>query len=269
MKYHSRLLRLNLNNNQIESIEPLANLKILTILLANNNKIKNINSIENLILLKHVEMNDNHIENIEYIKKLKLIIILQFRNNKINHIPVGLFNDFEFLIHFDFGSNNIKCLDTIGSSKIADGVNTIRLNRNLLTSLSFLENFTSLIDLNVSENQIKHFTLYSVTNLINVDISFNPIENIYIGRNVRYLFIDLNLIEMFDDVQNERIVKITDKYVFLKSLYVVLNDQKNNGLNYVDCKLQRKLLVQRIFLNLLFSFQIENYLMNCSLELDF
>ena len=102
--------------------------------------------------------------------------------------------------------------------------------------------------------------------LVKMDISFNKIGHgndgyhKQIGESLNVLLIDFDYIDTFKYLNNSRIVSQNVKNKYYKALFLIVNSK----LDYVDCKLQLKLLKNNILLNLFYSYQADGFLSYCT-----
>ncbi len=269
LQYFQNLTRLFLDHNQIEELRPLSNILHLKHLQLSSNRIKNIEWLENMTNLFRLYLSENEIEDICWIRNLTELRILELTKNRIRFIPNGLFDNFKFLFDLKLGFNYIKKLDSFGAF-VENKLKIFDLSHNQIENDTFLRNFSSLTELKLNNNSIKNVNLIDlnkINDIRTIDLSFNKIqlnqmrEFFKIGPNLTTILIDLNLIELFDKVENERCIKQNEFIKFYKSLFIVTKNQ----LDFVDCQLQLKYLKKMILLNLFYSFQIQNFLSNCKL----
>ena len=264
----TRLSILYLYNNQIEDIKSLSSMKQLRILSLNSNKITSIESIKEFNKLRLLNISENEIEDIRWIKNLTSLWTLELARNKISFIPIGLFDNLKSLTKLDLSFNFIKKFDSLGPY-LFKIIRTIYLNNNQLNELIYLGNFCVLNELKVNNNNIEDINSFNISSneLQTIDISFNSFQYtkknnsfLRIGQNLKTVFVDFNLIELFDNLKNDRSVnRQIELFKFHKSLFIITQNMPD----FVDCKLQLKYSRNMIQLNLFYSFQIQNFLLKC------
>ena len=144
-----------------------------------------------------------------------------------------------------------------------------QLGTGILESFEFMTDCTNISIINVNNNNFNEIpiNLNTFGSLTTIDISLNkrnfsrnsPMPN-EIGEQLKYVFIDSNNIELFKYINNKRIIKQTDHYLFYKALIIIVKSQ----LDYVDCKLQLKFMRKNIVFNLLYPDQIDSFISMCS-----
>lgn len=145
-----KLMKLNLNTNLINEIEP-QNLPALNWLSLDNNKLKKIKGLENLNNLQYLHLENNQISKMEGLITLTELILLHLEKNQITKIE-----DLDAL-------RNLQELD---------------LQRNYIEIVEGLSELVSLTKLNLSENKIQTthgiLDLNKLKYLIEVNFKKNP-----------------------------------------------------------------------------------------------
>ncbi len=143
------------------------------------------------------------------------------------------------------------------------------LSENQIENVDILKGFTYLNDLFLSNNKISAEIfpfLNRFKDLEKVMISFNKNltlkkdeKFIEIPKRLTQLYLDQDLIGMFDQPVNFRVNKNKNKYTFLTTLYLITE----NDLEFIDCDLTLDYIERNIHLNLFFDFQVSLFLEKC------
>ena len=145
---------------------------------------------------------------------------------------------------------------------------------NKIADISPLNNSLSLTNLSLSHNYIGDIQIISdFIDLKQLRLSFNnitSIQNVSFERLIKLeqVFIDQNLIALFDKRENHDIIKKKAKYTFLRSLFLVIEQD----LEYHDCDQTLDFIQRNIHINLFYYDQIDSFFEKCrriDLELDF
>jgi Leucine-rich repeat (LRR) protein len=181
----NQLIILNLDNNNINSMEGLRNLSGLKYLNLNNNKIEKLVSANfmanNLPIifpkLEELHLGGNLIQRIPDISTVKFpcLKLLFLNNNKINRVE--RFNTMPLLIELIINKNHIKSIDDDAFDGLYN-LMELQLKDNCLKSISCLNSLTSLRRLNLSNNRIQDLNelgKLSLPNLFEVSIIQNSV----------------------------------------------------------------------------------------------
>ena len=255
--------------NDLNEIEWIENLTQIHWLILANNKIRDISYLRNLIGLNVLDLNNNQINDIKWIRNLTDLGKLYLSNNEINFIEPDLFDNFKYLWLVDLSHNKIKFLNSFGKSLILTHVD---LSFNELSNVIFLNEYKSITNLTINNNQIENIDILILLNgnnvIVKLNMAMNPINNFGTGKlmdlnkNLRFIFTDeLILNSLYSILINNRIQKKTDSVSFLLALYLVIP----NNLFYGDCQLKINYLKRNIHFNLYYQFQIDHFLSNCNL----
>lgn len=189
---------LYLENNQIDDISGLKDLKNLSLLVLNNNKLNNLEPLRHLKKLKTLEIQNNCIQSIEPISNLPELIALDLCGNPIEDFSCIKLPDLEELslsgkvkgedLDFFSESEDLKSLTIVGTdlSNIRKPIpalpllETVNINGCQLKSLDIFIDLPNLEVLNVKDNKIDKIT------------ALNVIENL------RYLYLEDNQITVDD-----------------------------------------------------------------------
>ena len=148
------------------------------------------------------------------------------------------------------------------------------LSFNKMADISPLKCSILLYDLSLSHNNICDIQIISnLSKLIQLRLSFNNVNSI---QNVSFerdkinvvVFIDKSQIFLFEKRKNHKIIKKKSKYIFLRSLFVVIEQE----LEYHDCDQTLAFIKRNIHLNLFYFDQVDSFFDKCrrmDLDLDF
>ena len=146
--YFSRLINMNLSDNNISNSEDLKYFRNVKILNLNKNKIKDISFCEKLIHLEQLYINSNVVTSIECLIKCNKLKILDVSNNKIDNI-----------------------INTLKAFKKLKSLEELDINKN-----PFIINLFAY----------KHYFIYNYQNLLKIDgEEINEIDKDISGRFIR------------------------------------------------------------------------------------
>jgi Leucine-rich repeat (LRR) protein len=146
--YFTRLIKMNLSDNNISNSEDLKYFRNLKILNLNKNKIKDISFCEKLIHLEQLYINSNEVTSIESLYKCNKLKILDVSNNKIDNI-----------------------INTLKAFKKLKSLEELNINKN-----PFIINLFAY----------KHYFIYNYQNLLKIDgEEINEIDKDISGRFIR------------------------------------------------------------------------------------
>ena len=116
--------------------------------------------------------------------------------------------------------------------------------------------------------------LSNFLNLKIIDISYNHIINVkssgisssykITNQHLKFIYMDSTLIKPLTVLKNDRIEKNIRNTNFYNALFLLIK----SNLTYTDCVIQFNFLKNNIFLNLVYSYQIDSFLLNCN-NIDF
>ena len=219
----------------------------------------------------YIQLNNIYIENIEIISKLYSRNIATFNVECIPNLidPMESF-DFKKIIR----DNRIKYFyPSLVSKKIF--CFEIRINKEILNRINFMKNclyinlvymninendltflnkecFSSIINLNLSNNKIKNIylvTYNSLANLETLDLSNNEIEDINLLNDENNKFKNLKLLKINNNPIRKGLEVVKQKFFMHDCLYITVNDidkknaeyyislKFNNTLSYIDLKI--------------------------------
>eukprot|EP00002_Diphylleia_rotans_P006787 TRINITY_DN1618_c0_g1_i7.p1 TRINITY_DN1618_c0_g1~~TRINITY_DN1618_c0_g1_i7.p1 ORF type:complete len:324 (-),score=88.23 TRINITY_DN1618_c0_g1_i7:91-1062(-) len=195
---------IDLENNEIQSLRPLANLKALVFLNVARNKISEIHVKDELPLdLRDLNLSFNKLQSVKGFGALRFLNHLYLDDNK-----VSILHELETLAHLKIFSirnnalSNLEGLEGLPLKELYLSGNQIEtiyqltqlkklevldLSSNLLPSIAGLENLTQLQTLNLSSNQISNLdevcALSKISLLRKIDLTSNPVQSSKDYRN--------------------------------------------------------------------------------------
>lgn len=209
----TNLTSLYVNGNQISDITPLAKLTNLTDLGLSENQIVDITPLSGLTKLTVLNLHTNNIKNIATLSKLTNLSELYLNENLIGDITaISNLTNLERL----YADRNQIC-DLTPLSNLTN-LNTLDLWENQISNITPLAKLTKLKYLNLSDNQIKDITILAkFTNLDSLYLSKNQISNISPLSNLTNLNFQL-------DLSKNKITNITPLYYLSNLKDIFLND---------------------------------------------
>ncbi len=130
IEYCSNLKNINLTSNKVKSIEPLRNLEKIEFMNLHDNNIQDISALKELVKLKELDLSNNYIENVDSLSDLQNLKKLDLYHNNIADISsLGNLTNLEFV---DVSHNKIQSLaqiKNIRAKKILDWGNDATSNR--------------------------------------------------------------------------------------------------------------------------------------------
>ncbi|CAL5979299.1 Conserved_hypothetical protein [Hexamita inflata] len=176
-QFMDQLQILVLANNKLQQIDQLKNLTKLTFLDLQRNQIKDILMLQSLISLVHLNLSQNRITDISVLQFLPQIVTLDISNNGLSDIqPI------KFLVSMqDLNiSGNMHILKPSYSSIILPNLRKINLRWNIIGDISVIQSFSSVIELNLSCNNLKQLLQprFDLNNLIYLDLNGNGLQDI-------------------------------------------------------------------------------------------
>ncbi len=253
------LERLNLRNNQINTISGLESLVNLKKLYLSNNKIKRIDNLAALIKLNLLALNDNQITeiiNLDHLSKLKH---LNLSNNQISEIK-GLNNQIS-LKELELPGNKISIINNLQMLKSLEQLN---LGSNEISEIQGLDNLVNLKRLNIEKNKLN--SIQGIGNLKNLEIlklnhnSIKNVENLDNCVNLKKLHLANNEIEEIqglEDLQNLEYINFEENKID-QTLYNILKFNDNNPSLFLSyCIL--KPIIKKIESEIIWSELITNY----------
>lgn len=223
-----------LDNNQIDDISSLKDLKNLYRLMLNNNKIRNIEPLRHLKKLVDLEIQDNYVQDIEPISSLPKLMDLDVRGNPIKDFSCIKLPALEYValsgevkgedLGFLSKSRGLKSLTIVNTdlSKIINPIpalqslETVRIDSCQMKTSDIFMNLTNLNSLAIVDTDL--------SKIINPIPALQSLETVTINRcqlKTLDLFTNLNNLSTLD-VRDNEIDDITalNKIKILERLYL-------------------------------------------------
>ena len=231
----SNLMKLDLSENDFESLEGLGNLELglLTELNLSHNKLKDISELQKVKFenLTSLDLSENQISNFEGLTKCKFenLTILNLSDNLVNNITFLANLNFNQLSILNLGFNQIQNIDALQKGKFTN-LNVLYLNNNQIDSINVLSqiHLEKLQILNLSNNNIRKIDSLKKAKLKmlkELNLSFNKIDDINILNSI-----PLNNLESLN-LSFNKISKISIleeiKLKSLKKISIYGNDEIN------------------------------------------
>ena len=215
------ITNLNIDNNQIRSLAPLAALTELTVLSVEGNNISVLDGIENLSKLTSLNLNSNSIVDIDKISSVSSLSKLQLGSNKLTSAaPVLTLNNLQEL---NISKNSISDISGINSLKTLKALN---LSDNPLISITPLRNFVSLDNLDLSKISIDDLSVLSNMNITKLTLKNCGLLDITTVSSLQKL-ITLDLRNDPGNSQNNDITNLRP-IISLHNLEVLYLDNNNS-----------------------------------------
>lgn len=188
----SQLERLEIQGNDLTSLEGVESLYHLTSLSVPYNKIKSLEPLKNLTSLQYLTVELNQLKSLKGIENLTNLVSLNAAGNKISSLkPLANLTKLTTLSVYN---NNLKSLN--GIEKLTN-LSTLEAGGNKLTSVKGIEKLINLITLDVGGNKLTSVNgIKRLKNLENLDISLNKIKklpNLKNFKKVTWSSLSLNL----------------------------------------------------------------------------
>ena len=254
MQYFKNLTELELDNNQIEEIKPLAALTKLTFLGLGQNKISDITPLAQMNNLKDLQLNDNQIKDITSLQNLTELTDLSLARNQISSATplAGLTK----LTNLDMSTNQIGSLEPLKAltamqdldleqNDISDitplaaltKVTNLKLGGNHITQIDTLKNLTKLNSLLVEGNEISDISaLQGLAELTELNAASNNIEKLDAIKGLKKLTklnVYTNFISDISPVKELR--NLTEFYVYDQTIKLKSNAKETPlALKYAD-----------------------------------
>lgn len=231
----SNLMKLDLTENDFESLEGLGNLELglLTELNLSHNKLKDISELQKVKFenLTSLDLSENQISNFEGLTKCKFenLTILNLSDNLVNNITFLANLNFNQLSILNLGFNQIQNIDALQKGKFTN-LNVLYLNNNQIDNINVFSqiHLEKLQILNLSNNNIRKIDSLKKAKLKmlkELNLSFNKIDDINILNSI-----PLNNLESLN-LSFNKISKISIleeiKLKSLKKISIYGNDEIN------------------------------------------
>ena len=168
------LTELNLFDNSISNISPLAGLTKLTWLSLGYNSVRDLSPLKNMTALTTLDLLDNSISDISALKDLTALTWLRLRKNSIDDIAA--LKKMTAMTILDLSENSIS---NISALKDMTALTWLNLHSNSISDISALKNMTTLTELNLYGNSISDISaLKNMTALTELNLYDNSIGSI-------------------------------------------------------------------------------------------
>jgi internalin A len=165
---------LNLRNNRISDLRPLASLNNLTYLWLSNNEIDDLTPIASLSNLSELRIDNNRISNLRPVAGLTKVTAVYLSNNQISDLQplIGLSNVYYIMLD----NNQISNLQPLASMR---RLSTINLEKNRISDVRPLAALSeSLRELNLNNNQVNDLRpLAALHKLEQLHVRKNPLSD--------------------------------------------------------------------------------------------
>ncbi len=221
-RYLKHLKYLNFNNNRVSDISPLQDLKKIVELNFNNNHVSDISPLQGLINLKKLFVLSNLIKDIAPLKDLINLKYLQIAHNEITNIdPLKELINLEGLYFFN---NEIKNIDALKGMK---ELHYLNLKYTKVRDLSILKHLKKLTSLSIVGNQFKDISpLAKLENLEYLAFSDNEVVDI---SSLQYL---KNLISL--SFSNNKVIDISSLQHMEKLESVSFSNNQVTDINILE-----------------------------------
>ena len=165
---------LNLGNNTIRNIAPLASMPRLTELHLQHNALTDLSSLSGLISLSTLDVSFNNIDSLVPLYGITGLTWLDASNNNLTQVTnIAVLNSLE---HLSLAYNTISDVSELTNST---ALKVLDLSNNLLTDISGLSALTNLTYFNFASNQVAELPAFSTDcALITIDGSHNLLSKL-------------------------------------------------------------------------------------------
>jgi len=172
-----------LNNETIQDLSPLKELKYLSIIYLGFNQIQDLSPLKDLKHLSIIYLGFNQIQDLSPLKDLKKLTKIYLSNNQIQDLSP--LKDLTNLTNIDLSSNQISDLSPLKKLRY---LTKIDLSSNLIRDLSPLKELKNLTKINLSSNQISDLSTFNeLKNISKLDLGSNQITNIFPLKELKNL----------------------------------------------------------------------------------
>lgn len=187
----TNLTHLDLSNNAIRNIAPLASLKKIQELKLNQNALNDLTSLSMLTTLTVLDVSNN---NLSTLSPITTIVGLQQLSAGYN--TVTELNNFQMLTALKELNVSNNGIGDIAPLKSCTELTKLNISANALTDISALSDLNKLTDINFSNNKVKAIPKWNVNcELVTIDGSYNQINTLDPLKGLKKLnnvFMDYN-----------------------------------------------------------------------------
>ena len=144
---------IDLEDNDIEDLTPLANLRLLQSINLADNRILSVKPLENLERVQYLELSNNQVKNIDSLANMTNMRSLYLSNNRIKHVDVLLRMPKVWTLYI--AENPVVIFEPIGHLKWLSSFDASDCN---IKSVDFMKPLTELKYVNLQDNQIEDFS---------------------------------------------------------------------------------------------------------------
>jgi internalin A len=154
MQHCASVMLIDLGDNQITDLAPLAGLKKLQSVTLSKNKIKDLQPLAELTAIQLLDIADNEVESLDAVKKMSNLRSLWLPNNKVKSLEP--LSELPKIWSLDVAGNGLSDITSVGNLK---WLTNLDLDRNNIESIEPLQGLTELDILLVRENKIQDLTV--------------------------------------------------------------------------------------------------------------
>jgi internalin A len=169
---------IDLENNQIEDLAPLAGLKLLQSINLAHNKIASIEALKDLERVQYLQLTGNAVSDLKPLAKMKNMMSLYLSENKLEDIAVVA--ELPKVWSLYLAGNPIKSFEPIAGCQRVD---TLDLSKCGVKDLAFLKPLTELKRLMLENNQIEDLAPLLEMAQGDKEHRFAPFWNIHLKGN--------------------------------------------------------------------------------------
>ena len=176
----TNLASLDLSNNAVKDLKPLADLKNLQSLDLSNNRIEDLTPLGKLVKLQYLKLDGNKIEEINGLKDLKKLSALYLSKNRIKSLKP--LEEMSKLSSLYLDGNRIS---NISSLKKLKWLSSLDLTDNFITNVMPLSGMTELRYTMLNNNRISDISALVIMAMKDSegDRRFAPYWNLYLAGN--------------------------------------------------------------------------------------
>lgn len=169
---------IDLEDNEIEDVSPMAELKLLQSINLAGNKIQSIEPLKDLERVQYLELSRNRVRNIAPLAKMTNMRSLYLSENKVRRL--GALKNLTKVWTLYVAKNPIKDFAPVGKLKWLSSFDASQCN---LEKLDFLKPLTELKYVNVSENKLKDVSVLLEMARADEERRFSPFWKLYLKGN--------------------------------------------------------------------------------------
>ena len=149
LEHCKRLMLLELPDNEVTDISPIADLNLLQSLTLTRNQVEDISPLANLKRLQYIELSDNNVKDISPLAGLEGMNSLYLSGNQISDLSAV--KDLSKLWTLDVADNNVSDVSPVAS---LTRLSTLNIDGNQVADLKPLASLTSLQRLSLRNNKV-------------------------------------------------------------------------------------------------------------------